>query len=74
MNPQKVAEMRRQLIAFESKKPMAKAPMVAMTAFTPETAAQQAVVMAFKPAHKKPTPAKATLRLPRQRQALAAAR
>ena len=29
MNPQKVAEMRRQLIAFAAKKPMAKAPMLA---------------------------------------------
>jgi hypothetical protein len=77
MNPQKVAEMRRQLIAFASKKPMAKAPMVPMRAdasYTPETAAPQAVVMAFKPAGRKAAPAKATLRVPRQRQAMAAAR
>jgi len=77
MNPQKVAEMRSQLIAFASKKPMAKATMVAMkanTTFTAETAAPQAVVMAFKPAIRKPAPAKAALRMPRQRQALAAAR
>jgi RNA polymerase sigma factor (sigma-70 family) len=77
MNPQKVAEMRRQLIAFASKKPMAKAPMVPMradAAYTPETAAPQAVVMAFKPSSKKPAPVKASLRLPRQRQPMAAAR
>jgi RNA polymerase sigma factor for flagellar operon FliA len=77
MNPQKAAEMRRQLIAFASKKPMAKAPMVAMkanTTFTAETAAPHAVVMAFKPANRKPVPVKAALRMPRQRQAIAAAR
>jgi len=78
MNPQKVAEMRRQLIAF-AKKPMAKAPMVAMKAdpsFTAETVAQPpAVVMAFKPASKKPAAVKASLRMPRhQRQAMAVAR
>ena len=78
MNPQKVAEMKRQLIAF-AKKPMAKAPMVAMKAdpsFTAETVAQPpAVVMAFKPASKKPAAVKASLRMPRQqRQAMAVAR
>jgi hypothetical protein len=80
MNPQKVAEMKRQLIAFAAKKPMAKAAMVPMkanTTFTAETVAnpQAAVVMAFKPASKRPSPMKASLRnIPRQRQALAAAR
>ena len=77
MNPQKIAEMRRQLIAFSSKKLMAKAPLVAMkanTTFTAETAAPQAVVMAFKPTSRKPAPVKAALRPPHQRQALAAAR
>jgi RNA polymerase sigma factor for flagellar operon FliA len=78
MNPQKVAEMRRQLIAF-AKKPMAKAAMVplkANPAYTSETvAAPPAVVMAFKPASKKPAAMKASLRMPRQqRQALAVAR
>jgi RNA polymerase sigma factor FliA len=77
MNPQKVAEMRRQLIAF-AKKPMAKAPMVPMKAdpsFTAETVATPpAVVMAFKPAPKKTVAVKASLRLPRQRQAIAVAR
>jgi hypothetical protein len=77
MNPQKVAEMRRQLIAF-AKKPMAKAPMVplkANPAFTAETvAAPPAVVMAFKPASKKTVTVKASLRMPRQRQAMAVAR
>jgi hypothetical protein len=77
MNPQKVAEMRRQLIAF-AKKPMAKAAMVplkANTAYTAETvAAPPAVVMAFKPASKKAVPVRASLRMPRDRQPMAAAR
>src|SRR5580765_3620581 len=65
MNPQKVAEMKRQLLAFTARKPMAKAPMVPMraaAAYTPETAAPQAVVMAFKPSSKRPAPVKASLR------------
>ena len=78
MNPTKVAEMRRQLIAFASKKPMAKAelmPLKANQSFVAETVASpQAVVMAFKPTGRKAAPAKATLRVPRQRQAMAAAR
>jgi hypothetical protein len=78
MNPLKVAEMRRQLIAFATKKPMVKAamtPLKANQSFVAETVASpQAVVMAFKAAGRKPTPAKASLRLPRQRQAIAAAR
>jgi hypothetical protein len=75
MNPQKVAEMRRQLISFASKMPMAKAPINVKPSYTPETlAALPAVVMAFKPAIKKPAPLKAALRMPRQRQAMAAAR
>jgi len=74
MNPQKVAEVRRQLVAFASKKPMAKAPMRTAAAYTPETAAPQAVVMAFKPSSKRPAPVKASLRMPRQRQPIAAAR
>ena len=77
MNPQKAAEMKRQLIAFAAKPVMAKAKMVPMkanTTFTQETAAPTAVVMAFKPAAaKKPAPIKA-LRMPKQRQAMAAAR
>src|SRR4051812_13308967 len=78
MNPQKVAEMKRQLIAFAAKPVMAKAPMVAVKAnpgYTAETAAApHAVVMAFKPASKKPAAIKAPMRIPRQRQAIAAAR
>jgi len=78
MNPQKVAEVRRQLVAFASKKPMAKVPMVPMkahTAFTAETAPPHAVVMAFTPGgRKKQAPVKTALRMPRQRQALAVAR
>jgi RNA polymerase sigma factor for flagellar operon FliA len=83
MNPAKVAEMRRQLIAFASKKPMAKAdlvPMAVPAAYTAETvASSQAVVMEFKPVSgKKPagikSPIKTAIRVPRQRQAIAAVR
>jgi RNA polymerase sigma factor for flagellar operon FliA len=76
MNPQKVAEMRRQLIAF-AKKPMVKAPMMTVKtdSVTGETvAALPAVVMAFKPAARKTVAVKASLRMPRQRQAIAVAR
>jgi RNA polymerase sigma factor for flagellar operon FliA len=79
MNPQKVAEMRRQLIAFAVKKKpaVAKANLVALTAepsVTPETVAPtQAVVLPYKRA-RKPAPAKATIGMPRQREAVAAAR
>src|SRR5215212_7914159 len=72
MNPQKAAEVRRQLVAFASKKPMAKAQMVPMkahTTFTAETVAPQAVVMAFTPGGRKSAPVKPSLRMPRQRQA-----
>jgi RNA polymerase sigma factor for flagellar operon FliA len=62
MNPAKVAEMRSQLLAFATRKPkMAKADV------TP------GVVLPYKPAAKKTTP-KPTLKMPRQRQAIAAAR
>ena len=80
MNPQKVAEMRRQLIAFAIKKKpeVAKANLVALNAdpsVTPETVAPtQAVVLPYKRAAKKPAPAKATIRMSRQRQAVAVAR
>jgi RNA polymerase sigma factor for flagellar operon FliA len=79
MNPQKVAEMRRQLIAFAVKKKpeMAKAKLVALKAdptVTSETVAPtQAVVLPYKRAAKK-APAKAPIGMPRQRQAVAAAR
>jgi hypothetical protein len=56
---------------------MAKAPLVSMIAnpsLTPAAPAAPAVVMAFKLATKKPAPVKAALRMPRQRQAVAAAR
>jgi RNA polymerase sigma factor for flagellar operon FliA len=80
MNPQKVAEMRHQLIAFASKKPMAEAmgamvPMKANPSYTAETiASPRAVVLAYKLASKRPAPVKAALRMPRQRPAIAAVR
>jgi RNA polymerase sigma factor for flagellar operon FliA len=81
MNPQKIAEMRRQLIAFTVKKPvMAKADAV-RTAYKPDTrmtaetvAAPHAVVLPYKASAKRPVPVKATLKLARSRQAVAAAR
>jgi RNA polymerase sigma factor (sigma-70 family) len=84
MNQQKVAEMKRQLIAFTARKPvMAKAALVATAhttrvanpAQTTEAAATaQGVVLAYKA--KRPVPAKTAInKMPRQqRQAVAAAR
>jgi RNA polymerase sigma factor for flagellar operon FliA len=75
MNPRKVAEMRRQLIAFTIKRPaMAKAQLVkAQTTFTAETVGQpSAVVLPYRAAVKRPAPLKAALKPTRQR--IAAAR
>jgi len=79
MNPQHVAELRRQLIAFTVRKPtMAKSairPLKANGTMAAEmVASPQAVVLAYKPASKRPAPVKATLKMPGQRQAIAAAR
>jgi RNA polymerase sigma factor for flagellar operon FliA len=66
MNPEKVAEMRRQLIAFTVKRPvMAKAQLVtAQTTFTAETFAQpSAVVLPYRAAVKRLTPVKAALKV-----------
>jgi RNA polymerase sigma factor for flagellar operon FliA len=68
MNPAKVAEMRRQLIAFAVRKPAIMRPV------NETVAAPAGVVLPYKPAARRPAPAKATLRMPRQRQAMAAAR
>ena len=84
LNQQKVAEMKRQLIAFTARKPvMAKAGLVANAQTTnvaspaqttEAVATAQGVVLAYKA--KRPVPAKAAInKLPRQqRQAVAAAR
>jgi RNA polymerase sigma factor for flagellar operon FliA len=83
MNPQKVAEMKRQLIAFTARKPvMAKAAIAAPKAqpsfvARPAEAAElvaipQAVVLPYK--IKRPAPAKAALKMPRRREAVAVAR
>jgi len=80
MNPQKVAEMRRQLIAFAASKPaMIKAaikPLRADARMTAETVASpHGVVLPYKIVNKRPTPVKASLKnIPRQRHAIAAAR
>ena len=71
MNQQKVTEMRRQLMAFATKKPqMVKAQLPDASAET--IANPQGVVLPYKA--KRPVAAKAQLRMPRQRQAIAAAR
>jgi RNA polymerase sigma factor for flagellar operon FliA len=73
MNPEKMAEMRRQLIAFTAKKlTMVKARLPEASAET--IASPHAVVLAYKPAARRPAPAKATLKMARQRQAVAASR
>jgi RNA polymerase sigma factor for flagellar operon FliA len=69
MGPQQIAEMRKALVAFASRKPVvAKATLPA--AREEKLAAPQAVVLPYKRA----TPTRATLRMPRTRQAVAAAR
>src|SRR5580765_6011469 len=77
MNPQKVAEMKRQLIAFTVRKPvMAKAAVVAAkpqpAAARPAQVAEVVAMLPYKV--KRPTPAKAALKMPRRREAVAAAR
>ena len=72
MNPKKLAEMRRQLIAFAARKPqMVKAKLPQLS--EEKLASPHSVVLPYKTV-RRPTPAKAALRMPRQRQALAAAR
>jgi RNA polymerase sigma factor FliA len=66
MNPQQVAEMRRQLLAFAARKPtMAKAAVQPLNGAAAE--AHPAVVLPYKPAAKKPAAAKANLKAARRR-------
>jgi hypothetical protein len=75
MNPQKVAEMRRQLLAFALHKPvMAKVEMPKAAAAIAADKPAHAVVLAYKPATRRAPPAKTTLRPVARRQAVAAAR
>jgi RNA polymerase sigma factor FliA len=69
MGPQQIAEMRKALVAFASRKPVIVKAMLP-AAREEKLAAPQAVVLPYKRA----TPARATLRMPRTRQAVAAAR
>jgi len=72
MRPQHMAEMRRALVTFAAKKPvMAKAELPQAHA---EKVASPGVLLRYKPANKRPALARATLRMGRQRQAVAAAR
>jgi RNA polymerase sigma factor FliA len=72
MNPAKVAEMRRQLIAFAVRKPTMVKTNAAMTAET--VATMPGVVLPYKRTTKRMTMAKATLKMPRRQSAFAAAR
>ena len=72
MNPAKVAEMRRQLIAFAARKPAIVKANPVMTAET--VATPHGVVLPYKRSHKRLTMAKATLKMPRRQAAIAAAR
>ncbi len=72
MNPDKVAEMRRQLLAFTSKPVMVKAQLPDPQAET--LANPHAVVLPYKRSMKRPVQAKASLKVTRTRQAVAAAR
>jgi RNA polymerase sigma factor for flagellar operon FliA len=73
MNPAKVAEMRRQLIAFAARKPTMLRANPVMTAET--VAAPHGVVIPYKRAQKRLTMAKAALKMTRRPQtAIAAAR
>jgi RNA polymerase sigma factor FliA len=69
MNPAKVAEMRRQLLAFAARKPvMAQAALP-----TIDAVAAPGVVLPYKRARRRLVMAKATLKIARQRPAIAAA-
>jgi len=79
MNPEKAAEMRLELMAFAAKRPaMMKAsikPVKANVAMTAETVASpQGVVLPYKLATRRTAPVKASIKAPRQRQQIAAAR
>jgi RNA polymerase sigma factor FliA len=84
MNPQKVAELRRHLLAFTAKKSVSATTAVAAAsanaAGVEKVASAQAVVLPYKPGARRATavkatqPAKPTLKMVRSRQAVAAAR
>jgi hypothetical protein len=73
MGPQHMAEMRRAFIAFAaSKAVVVKAQLP--KAHTQKIASPPAVVLPYKPADKRPVAVRATIRMSRPRQAVAAAR
>jgi len=81
MGPEHVAEMKKALLTFAAKKPMAKVEQVGHAgqdgfSARAESPSAPGVVLAYKPASKRATPARATLNSgkARQRQAVAAAR
>ena len=72
MTPHHIAEMRRALVTFAVRKPvMAKAELPQPNT---ERVASPGVLLRYKPANKRPTLARATFRMARPRQAVAAAR
>jgi RNA polymerase sigma factor for flagellar operon FliA len=74
MNPQQVAEMKNALVAFTAKKPMAKAAIQAQPASDVQESKAAGVVLQYKPASKRRTAARQTIKVARQRHAVAAAR
>jgi RNA polymerase sigma factor for flagellar operon FliA len=70
IGPEQVAEMRKALLDFASRKPV----MAKVERPRAERAARPAVVLAYTKASRRPTPARAPLKVARQRQAVAAAR
>jgi RNA polymerase sigma factor for flagellar operon FliA len=73
MNPQKVAEMRRQLIAFAARKPaMVKARLPLASA--EKIASPPAVVLPYKVMNKRTAQIDGSLKMPHQRRAVAASR
>jgi hypothetical protein len=85
MNPQQAMELRSALIAFATKKPvMAKAEMVRLKpaaaaregarVVQEKVAVPQGVVLPYKVAASRSVPARATLKMPRTRPSVAAAR
>ena len=74
MNPQKVAELRRHLLAFTARKPVKAAVAAPLSPISAGASEKVAVVLPYKPGAKRATASKATLKIARPRPAVAAAR
>ena len=73
MNPQRVAEMRRQLIAFAARKPAA-LPLILPAVLAAKIASPHAVVLPYKLVTRRPARVRAALKMPHERRAVAASR